>query len=193
MSHVAEGRLHAYLDGALPAPEREAVGAHVRGCSVCAERLAEAERLREQSRFILAAAAPQPSVPPFAELTARSQGGVTRRSAPRGWQTLSWAASVAFALLIGWYARDLLLAPLGTTDATPPGAPAGAPAGAVGDAAPGAGVALDSAAATPVAGAARQRPDADASRTVRPTVGPAAAEPQPAQPQRAESQRAESQ
>src|SRR3989442_11997677 len=45
MSHVDEGTLHAYLDGALPPGERSQVDAHLAECRDCRERLAAARGL----------------------------------------------------------------------------------------------------------------------------------------------------
>ena len=46
----------AYLDGELPAPERDAYAAHLGTCGECAQELARLERL---SRFLSAAGTPE--------------------------------------------------------------------------------------------------------------------------------------
>ena len=45
MSHVDEGTLHAYLDGELPAPERERWAVHIAACAECRTRLEEERAL----------------------------------------------------------------------------------------------------------------------------------------------------
>ncbi|HEY8468024.1 MAG TPA: zf-HC2 domain-containing protein [Longimicrobiales bacterium] len=116
MSHVDEGTLHAYLDGEL---ERVQPGAtatlegHVAGCEECRARLEEARRLRERaSRILEQAGSPPVDVPPFDVVLRRARGA---RSAPgaagpghrRPFLPLAWAASIALALLGGWWAHDM--------------------------------------------------------------------------------------
>lgn len=129
MSHVDDGILHAYLDGALAAggAERAAVEAHLRGCADCRARLEAARAERDSAREILGALEPAGvAAPPFEELVARrrargagsapdSAGGVSvpgsaGSGSGRGpWSSrlvaLGWAASVLLALGGGWMAR----------------------------------------------------------------------------------------
>jgi len=55
-----EGRLRAYLDDALPADERVALGSHLRGCTACRSRLREVEALATQVGGLLPRAVSQP-------------------------------------------------------------------------------------------------------------------------------------
>lgn len=115
MSHVTDGELHAYLDGALTSidPTRaDRLRIHLEGCSDCTARLEDARMLRSRTGEILADAAPDlVEVPPFeavlrrgAEETEQAGGSddpipiSVRRSRP----PLAWAASIAVALGAGW-------------------------------------------------------------------------------------------
>lgn len=120
MSHVADGELHAYLDGALDhlAPDRaEWVRSHLEECGACRARLEEERAVLERSTELLAMAAPpEAAPPPFEEIRRRardleelegaggSAGGPRRRVGPRA---LAWAATVVVALGAGWVVRGL--------------------------------------------------------------------------------------
>jgi hypothetical protein len=124
MSHVDEGSLHAYLDGALdeyPSPEAAEIRAHLESCSACAGRLEEERALRGDAHAILGLASPQVDLPGLEELRAfvertrvRSQGLSTL------WR-MGWAASVVLALGTGWLVRGQMgavgrvTAPMGGT------------------------------------------------------------------------------
>jgi len=109
MSHVDEGALHAYLDGALdeyPAAEAERVRDHLARCPECADRLEWERRVREDATAILGLAVPEVTVPSLEELRAYV------RSMPpsRTWASvrlhrLGWAASVVLAVGAGWMLR----------------------------------------------------------------------------------------
>ncbi|MDH3271740.1 MAG: hypothetical protein OEN56_10425 [Gemmatimonadota bacterium] len=109
MSHVDEGALHAYLDGALdefPAAEAEKIRTHLDGCSECAERLEVERRIRADAHLMLGLAAPAVDVPSFEEIRAyvqrtRPAGGRVSRA-----QRLGWAASVVLAIGAGWMLRE---------------------------------------------------------------------------------------
>ena len=109
MSHVDEGALHAYLDGALeeyPTAEAQAIREHLDVCASCRERL-EAERVvRDDATSVLALAAPEVPAPSFEELRAYVRANAPRRS-PVSVQIyrLGWAASVVLALGTGWILR----------------------------------------------------------------------------------------
>ncbi|HET9949644.1 MAG TPA: zf-HC2 domain-containing protein [Longimicrobiales bacterium] len=109
MSHVDEGALHAYLDGALdeyPAATARRVREHLETCSTCRERLSEARMLRDEAARVLQLAAPPVGAPPpLEELRARVQAARPRRSPLGRLQRLGWAASVALALGAGWAIR----------------------------------------------------------------------------------------
>jgi len=120
MSHVDEGALHAYLDGALdeyPAAEARRIRDHVETCAECAERLAAERAVREEAHAILGRAAPQVAVPTFEELRAyvvRTSRAERTTMSVRLYR-LSWAASVVLALGTGWMLRGeraMVVAPL---------------------------------------------------------------------------------
>jgi hypothetical protein len=126
MSHVDEGALHAYLDGALdeyPAADARRVREHVETCAVCAERLAEERRVRDDARAILDLAAPKVEVPTFEELRAYVRAGQSRRVAFSRLYKMGWAASVALALGTGWMVRGSRIDPANTFRATESAAP----------------------------------------------------------------------
>ncbi|MBM4185483.1 MAG: hypothetical protein FJ207_14905, partial [Gemmatimonadetes bacterium] len=110
MSHVDEGALHAYLDGALdeyPAAEARRIREHVETCAMCMERLAEERKVREDANAILGLAAPQVEVPTFEELRAyvvRTTKAERSTMSVRLYR-MSWAASVVLALGTGWMLR----------------------------------------------------------------------------------------
>lgn len=99
MSHVDEGTLHAYLDGALPPDERTQVEAHLAGCAECQERLAQARALVARADALLALALPgERAAPPLHELRRR----------PLWWRVrwpVAWAASIMLAVGLGWMVR----------------------------------------------------------------------------------------
>lgn len=109
MSHVDEGALHAYLDGALdeyPAGEARRIRGHLETCAVCAERLVEERRVREEARTILGLASPDVEAPTFEELRAHVRASQpTPSPASLRLRRLGWAASVAVALGTGWMLR----------------------------------------------------------------------------------------
>jgi hypothetical protein len=108
MWHVAEGDLHAYLDGALELyPPRDArrIRDHLERCADCGRRLERAGFLTGRARDVLAAASPPDmSAPPLEELRrrARSVSSRERRSGVAGRLRWAWAATVVLALGIGW-------------------------------------------------------------------------------------------
>lgn len=117
MSHVDEGQLHAYLDGALGSDElRSQVEDHLRLCADCRSRLDAARRDREDAGQILALLDPgEVRVPPLEELLS-ARGGDLRGEPARGAGSgrsgsavplrLAWAASVLLALGGGWMLRS---------------------------------------------------------------------------------------
>ena len=119
MRHVAEGELHAWLDGALDqlGSKRELeVREHLRSCAECHERLAVEEATRARAIEVLALAAPEAVVPPpFEALVERvhavqSEGAGTPARVSHT-ARLGWAATVVIALGAGWMARELGLHP----------------------------------------------------------------------------------
>ena len=120
MSHVDEGLLHAYLDGALddlPAAEAQRVRSHLAGCDVCRERLQEERAVRDEASRVLGRALPDLGELPSLE-DLRSRAG--RRSRGARLERLAWAASVVLALGTGWMLRGGPVA----TDAGGPLSPA---------------------------------------------------------------------
>lgn len=123
MSHVDEGALHAYLDGALdeyPAAEARRVREHLDVCAECAEQL-EAERaLRSDAHAMLGMAAPAVELPSFEDLRAYVE---RTRPAPSRMSVrvvrLSWAASVMLALGVGWALRGGRVEPVANTTGAP--------------------------------------------------------------------------
>lgn len=122
MSHVADGELHAWLDGALghevPGEARR-VAAHLRSCGDCRARLEEVRALRERANELLGSAAAEVGeMPPFEEILARadiSERGEQREvgaTAGRGpgrpapLRMLAWAASLVLGIAFGWAARS---------------------------------------------------------------------------------------
>jgi hypothetical protein len=142
MSHVAEGELHAWLDGALDQlgeKRAEQVREHLRRCDACQVRLAAEEALRAQAIEVLAMATPRTSeLPPLESLMERARSaaaaGASVRSRMSRAARLGWAASVVLALGAGWMARELGLhgpvEPPGIrqAEAPAPAAPAAQPA-----------------------------------------------------------------
>ena len=119
MRHVAEGELHAWLDGALDqlGDERALeVREHLLSCAECQDRLAVEETVRARAIEVLALAAPVAvAAPPFEALVERARVG---RSEGAGTPArvshtarLGWAATVVIALGAGWMARELGLRP----------------------------------------------------------------------------------
>jgi hypothetical protein len=114
MSHVDEGALHAYLDGALDEyPEAEAshVRDHLETCQHCAIRLEAQRRVRQGANAILGLAVPHVEVPSFEELRAyvKATRPMAARASVRVYR-LGWAASVVLAIGAGWLVRDGQLA-----------------------------------------------------------------------------------
>jgi hypothetical protein len=141
MSHVDDGTLHAYLDGALSEeePNRDELEAHLRVCADCRVRLEVALADRDRSREILGLLAPQEILtPPFEEMLARreardapgrpgTRGGPGRGSRRIGPIRLAWAASILLALGGGWMARGAMFS-WSDADLAAPGTVAEAPA-----------------------------------------------------------------
>lgn len=109
MSHVDEGALHAYLDGALdeyPSAEAETIRTHLDACAECAERLEAERRIRSDAHALLGLAAPEVEVPSFEELRAYVQRTRRQRRGISRLQRLGWAASIVVALGAGWMLRE---------------------------------------------------------------------------------------
>ena len=122
MPHIAEGDLHAWLDGALSesSEEWQSIRHHIDSCPDCAVRLQVARDLRDDARDVLSSALPEGSAPSFEDIRQRALGGThgpvgVGRGADRirrGWlsaQRLGWAATVMLALGAGWIGRAVLV------------------------------------------------------------------------------------
>ncbi len=110
MSHVDEGKIHAYLDRQLEFAEpaaREALEAHVAECADCAALLDDARTLHAEATAVLRMSEPiAHDPPPFEVVTARAEGEVGRKTTTLARiRTLAWAASIVLAVTVGWYAR----------------------------------------------------------------------------------------
>jgi hypothetical protein len=134
MSHVDEGLLHAWLDGAIPPTDdpHDEISAHLALCADCRARLEGARLLKDRANGVLRSARSGMVVPAadFASVVARA--AVRRRAEEQTADTvadssaapvpaarqvvtgrrpampLAWAASVALALAAGWLGRDLV-------------------------------------------------------------------------------------
>ena len=130
MSHIPDGLLHAYLDGALDhlgEGESAEVRAHLDACADCRARLEGERELREAAGALLSDADPGvPAMPSFEELRRRARdtsrtvaqpttpdvdtsppGHKPRSGGPsRNWG-LAWAATILLSLGLGWAGRGL--------------------------------------------------------------------------------------
>jgi len=105
MSHIEEGRLHAYLDGECADREIEQIEAHVAVCDTCQDRLAAAMAATQAASEILAEVEPGPvSAPGWRELEERAAARA-RKGPHRVWArpSLAWAAVIAIAFGLGWF------------------------------------------------------------------------------------------
>jgi len=133
VSHIDEGRLHAWLDGAFgpeSGPEGAAADQHLATCNECRMRLEAARTVRDRARSVLASADhPPPAAPPFAEIVARAQAESTESEEAPGLDNvraaadftrrriwpgtsrvgIAWAASITLAVGAGWLGRELAL------------------------------------------------------------------------------------
>jgi hypothetical protein len=91
--------LSAYLDGALPAAERDALERHLAGCAECQSKLAGLVRVGELLRAL-----PEPALPRSFTLpttTTRGARAVTSRRAPAWTRAAQWAGGLAAAVGLG--------------------------------------------------------------------------------------------
>ncbi len=113
MPHLDEGQLHAYLDGQPPdgmSGGRSEVERHLAECAECRARLEVERRIRDQVQAVMRATGPAAiSPPPFEAVLKRAAQQRARRSGTRPMVALAWAASLALAVTVGWYARSIML------------------------------------------------------------------------------------
>ena len=123
MLHIAEERLHAYVDrdrSDINAEKSAEIELHLGECEVCRAVVSDGIALRERANAILARSGPTRVVAPdFAAIQARADkaglpGGfdtvITPRPTPRmqrSYVALAWAASLIAAVGLGWLTRDL--------------------------------------------------------------------------------------
>ena len=109
MSHIDEGELTAYADGAYAPEDADAqrIAMHIAECANCRNRLVEAQRLSGRASEILAVATPASmDAPPFEHIAASVAPRARRRFIP-----MTWAASIVLAAGLGWFGRDALYNP----------------------------------------------------------------------------------
>jgi hypothetical protein len=132
MSHVDEGLLHAYLDGAIrPGDDAHAaLTAHLELCADCRARLEEARAIKDRAHELLrsvlaggkgrpdfaeverlAAARLQQAEPAADTEPAANTNRPARARRSRRYVSLAWAASIGVAVGAGWMARALIVVP----------------------------------------------------------------------------------
>jgi hypothetical protein len=120
MSHVDEGTLHAYLDGALdelPFGDAQAIREHIATCPECSARLEEEQQIREDAITILSGALPHVELPPLEELRLRAEATSPPRASRSGrLHRMGWAASVMLAVGAGWMLRGDQVLPFSSSD-----------------------------------------------------------------------------
>ena len=105
MSHVDDGELTAYADGAYPVNDPVAlrIGEHLSTCGNCRTRLEQSEMLRSRASEILSYATPiKVETPAFEALQHQA---ITRKRSVRTMFPLAYAASIILALGLGWFGR----------------------------------------------------------------------------------------
>lgn len=117
MSHVDEGALHAYLDGALdelPAADAARIREHLEQCAECTRRLEVERNVRSDAHTMLGLADPAVDIPSLEELRAYvKRTRPDRPVAVRRLRRMGWAASIVVAVGAGWMLRDGQLQPAG--------------------------------------------------------------------------------
>ena len=118
MSHIDEGQIHAYLDRQLEFAEaeaRERLEAHVSECAQCAALVEQERSFHGRAAAVLQQSEPDlVEAPAFDDIVARathrSQSASVRKL--NRTRSLAWAASIAVAVTVGWYARFSVSGPL---------------------------------------------------------------------------------
>lgn len=111
MSHIDEGQIHAYLDHQLEFAEaeaRERLEGHVSECAQCTALLEQERSFHGRAAAVLQQSEPDlVEAPAFDDIVARathrSQSASVRKL--NRTRSLAWAASIAVAVTVGWYAR----------------------------------------------------------------------------------------
>lgn len=178
MQHLDDALIAEWVDGAVDedSPRYQAIAAHVADCDTCRTRVDEERALAEHVRGLLGAAAPPERVPPFEEVLHRAGRARRAGTLPPAWRRLAWAATVALAGGIGWYARGAMLERQARpTEAQSPPPPAATPPLAATESAP---VAEPEAPAQGLLDAAARRDEGAAAKSA----------PSPAEPARVQAQ-----
>ena len=101
MTHLDEGTIHAWLDGALGADDAAEVERHFATCDECAARVAEARGLiAGASRILLALDDVGAEIVP-----ARAPEVKHRRTRPRATRAVAWLAAAGLLLAVGLETR----------------------------------------------------------------------------------------
>ena len=116
MSHVDDGELTAYADGAYPVDDPVAlrISEHLSTCGNCRTRLEQSEALRARASEILAFATPLLVEAPAFE-TLQTQAMIAARPRRR-MSSLAYAATIIIALGLGWFGRGAWNANPGTRE-----------------------------------------------------------------------------
>jgi anti-sigma factor RsiW len=138
-THLGEGEIHAWLDGALSATAAERVESHIAECGTCREAVAEARGFIAASSRILSALDAVPSGVIPAATRVRARGRMQRITA---WPVSAIAAAIVVAVGVAVVARRVptrgadrppaaVPRAVPATPSVPPSAPSIAPAAAV--------------------------------------------------------------
>jgi len=95
MTHLDEGTIHAWLDGALDDARASEVSKHAATCKDCGALVAEARGLIAGTSRILTALDDVPAVAPK-----RAPAVATAKPAARMWQAAPWVTGIAAALIL---------------------------------------------------------------------------------------------
>lgn len=172
MSHLEEGVLTALLDGEIPSVKLPPIQAHLKECAACRALLQELRDLAGEAEAMITSLG-DGSAPAPAAAVAPLRG----RSRTRTYRLVAWAATVAMAAGLGWWARGPAALP---TAGLAEDAVAAPTTGAVADAANDVALATGTTEPDPAATATAQR--SAESPTERRAV-PAAPIPPPARDQ----------
>jgi len=120
--HIPEEELHAYLDQALSRSQCVEIECHLAECRRCQEERDEVAAVRDRTTSLLAEIGPTRVIaaPPFERLVARHhQRQATRhRAVIRVSRAGLWAASLAAAVLTGWFGRGMFQQPTSAAPVT---------------------------------------------------------------------------
>jgi hypothetical protein len=109
--HIPDDELHAYLDQALSRSQCVEIECHLAECRQCQVGRDRVAAVRDQTTALLSQLLPprKAVAPPFETLVAKHQlrrKSVWSRVRPR--QAALWAASLAGAVITGWWGRTML-------------------------------------------------------------------------------------